>query len=58
MPELSPCGVAVISIDVSGHHGGSTDRPAYSFAAEALQRLNARQMVTTLAFDGGVEADC
>jgi hypothetical protein len=51
MPELSPCGVAVISIDVSSLQGGTTRGAAYSLAAEALQRLNDRQMVATLAFD-------
>lgn len=51
MPELSPCGVAVISIDVSGLQGGTTRRAAYPLATDALQRLNDRQMVATLAFD-------
>lgn len=54
MPELSPCGVAVVSIDVSSRHGADMVR-LRSWTADILGRLNDRKIAATIAFDG--EAD-
>lgn len=47
MPQLSPCGTSVISIDISRQHGESSGR----LASEALTRLNDRQLAATLTLD-------
>lgn len=57
MPQLSPCGTSVISIDISHEHGDSSGRSTLALASEALARLNDRQIVATLALDGAVDSD-
>lgn len=55
MPQLSPCGASVISVDFSNQQGDSKSRA--SLASEALARLNERQIAATLAFETPLDAE-
>lgn len=55
MPQLSPCGASVISIDISGQQFDSPGGASLASASEALARLNDRQIVATLALESAAD---